>query len=106
MSGYEPLRAEVLVGEGDGFAVGDSEAIGGVGEGCSSREVWPAVAVVDGLRVFFFVWGLGEAGEVFAGAGASVEVTCCGECLEGFAVERQAFALIDDWALPHDAQPM
>lgn len=110
-SGEEGLGAVVGVGEGDGLVVGDAEAPvyagGGFGRvngrGAGS---WAAGAGVDGFficnlgvcglgvcRVGAFVGGLGGLLEVFAGAGAGVDVAGGDEGSPGVEVEVAAPAL-------------
>ena len=133
-AGAERLGAEVVVEEVDGFVVGDSEAVVGVGvesgdhgwareigvEGshpsfarvghpiCDVRRGRAAAAGVDGLVVRsgkVFVGGLGHLGEFAAAAGAGVDVACGEEAVEGGAVGGEALGLGEDGRGPCDAEP-
>jgi hypothetical protein len=81
----EGLRTEVEVGEDDGFAFGDAEAVVAgllVGE----RRRWvrgAAMAVVDGLVVLFFVRGVHHEGEVSSAAATGVDAALLEKTVEG-----------------------
>jgi hypothetical protein len=108
------LGAEVLVVEADDFAVGDAEAVVGVGlEGCFDGLVVEREAAdvgVDTLVIGFVggvvvVGGVHHGGEVFAAAAAGVDLAGEEELVEGFAIEREALGLRDDGWGPGDAEP-
>jgi hypothetical protein len=104
-AGGEGLRTEVAVDKGDGFAVGDSEAVVGIRD----YGLWEfigraAAAVVDGL-VVIVVRCLSHTGKFFAAAVAGVGTASLEEALKGIAVEGYAFGLREHWRLPFDTQP-
>ena len=93
-AGDKLLRAELGVGEGDGFAIGNAEAPveGGIWNAECRISRGAAGAGVDEFVISFVRRGGGGL-DVLARAGAGVETAGGAELGESITIERQAFAL-------------
>ena len=94
-SSGEGLMAEVVVIKFDNFVVGDAKAP--VDSGCDGlidRSVCGGRPAGSGVKRLIFVGGLGELGEVFAGAVAGVDAALFDQFVQGGDVEGLALALV------------